>query len=284
MAKVGIVTDTTNCLPPELIKEYNITVAPMTYTMEGKTYRDGVDITSNEFYKIFKNLTQPTYSAGVTIKDFLEAFKRLGKTTNDILAIVISDGLSATYKAALSARELMKSDAPGINIEVLDSRTVLGAMGFIVLEAAKATQEGKNLNQVLEVANNMMPRVHWMFMVETLKYLIKCGRAPKVGGWVGEMLNVKPIMGMSGPAGVVQPIDKVRGKGKAIARMVELTKKEVGEKPAHIIVHFAEMREDGEKLKEIFTSEIRSAEVSISEFTPIMMLSTGPVLGVSFYT
>jgi DegV family protein with EDD domain len=283
MATVGIVTDTTNCLPLELIKEYNITVAPMTYTMEGKTYRDGVDITSDEFYKIFKNLTQPTYSAGVTIKDFLEAFENLGKTTNDILAIVISDGLSATYKAALSARELMKSDSPGINIEVLDSRTVLGAMGFIVLEAAKAAQEGKNLNQVLEVAKNMMPRVHWMFMVETLKYLIKCGRAPKLGGWVGEMLNVKPIMGMSGPAGVVQPIDKVRGKGKATARMVELTKKEVGVKPAHLIVHFAEMREDGERLKEILTSEIRSAEVYISEFTPIMMLSTGHVLGVSFY-
>ena len=283
MAKVGIITDTTNCLPPELIRELEIRIAPMTYTMEGKTYRDGVDITRDDFYKIFKNLTQPTYTTGVTIKDFLEAFRKTGETTSDILAIVISGGLSATYKAALSAKELMQSEAPGIKIEVLDSRTVLGALGFIVLEAARGAKAGMDLNQVLEIAKNMMPRVRWMFMVESLKYLIKCGRAPKVGGWVGEMLNVKPILGMSGPAGVVQPIERIRGRDKAIVRMIELAKKDIGEKPAHLIIHFAEMAEEGEKLKKLIFPQINSVEVYVSEFTPIMMLSTGPVLGLSYY-
>jgi DegV family protein with EDD domain len=283
MAKVAIVTDTTNCLPPELIKEYDIRIAPMTYTMEGKTYRDGVDITRDEFYGIYKRLTQPTTSTGVTIKDFLDVFRNLKETTSDILAIVISDGLSATYKAALAAKDTMKDEAPGINIEVIDSRTTLGALGFIVLEAAKAAKAGMGLNQVLEIAKNMIPRVHWLFMVETLKYLIKCGRAPRFGGWFGEMLNVKPIMGMSGTSGVIQPIDRVRGKDKAMARMVNLAKEQLGERPAHVIVHFAEMAEDGEKLKQMIDPEIKCVELYISEFTPIMLLKTGPILGLSFY-
>ncbi|MFC1910795.1 DegV family protein [Chloroflexota bacterium] len=283
MAKVGIVTDTTNCLPPELIKEYEIKIAPMTYTMEGKTYRDGVDITQDEFYKIYKTLTQPTTSTGVTTKDFLDVFKKLKETTNDILTIVISDDLSATYKAALMAKDIIKGEVPSMNIEVIDSRTVIGALGFIVLEAARAAKAGMNLNQVVEITKNMMHRVHWLFMLETLKYLIQCGRAPKFGGWVGELLNIKPIMGMSSPAGVIQPMGRVRGKNNAIARLVQLSKKELNERPAHVIVHFAEMAGDGEKLKEMISSELNCAELYVSEFTPIMLLKTGPLLGLSFY-
>jgi len=284
MAKVGIVTDTTNVLPPELIKEYDIRIVPMTFTMEDKTYRDMVDITTSEFYRIYRKLTKPPTTSGAMTADFLDAFRKLGKTTNSIACIIISADLSATYKAAHAAKDIMKDEAPGVNIEIIDSRTVIGALGFIVLEAARAAKDGKDLNQVVEVAKSMIPRVHLLLMVETLKYLIRGGRAPKVGGWVGEMLRVKPIMGISDAGGVLQPMGRVRTKNKAMAHLVEMGKEKLGgKKPAHVIIHFADLREDGERLKEMVSSQLDCSELYISELTPVMLIHTGPLLGLSFY-
>ncbi len=285
MAKVGIVTDGTNCLPLELIREYDIRVAPMGMVMGDKFYRDTIDITTSEFWKIFRTLPKLPTTTGAVMEELANRFRELSKTTDTIACILVSADLSAaSHQAALNAKDIVKKEVPGLNIEIVDSRTTLGAMGFIVLEAAKAAKDGKDLSQIIEVVKGMTPRVHWMAMLETLRYLIKGGRAPKVGGWIGEMLDVKPIIGMSGDSGVIQALGRARTRTKAMPRLVELAKESLGgKKPVHMLVHYGEIIEDGEKLKEMVSSQLDCAELYLTELTPVMCTHTGPMIGLSFY-
>lgn len=283
MSKVGIVTDTINCLPAELIKEYDIRVVPLGLSINGQPYRDQVDITSDEFWKRFPEMKE--FSTGApALGDFTSVFKELGKSTDSIVCIVISKALSATHEAAVQARDMFKSENPNLNIEIVDSRTATGAQGFIVLEAARAARAGKSLAEVLQVVQDMIPRAKFVLGMETLKYLIKSGRAPKTA-YMGELLQVKPITGMVNNTGLVEYLGRAMGKQKAMAKLVDLVKEHIDtSKPIHIIIHYTDRIEDGEKLRDLVTSRFNCAEVYLTPFTPVISGHTGPVVALSFYS
>ncbi len=284
MSKVGIVTDSTNCLSPELIKEYKIQMASVHLIIEGKDYRDQVDITPTEFWRIFKDLKeQPTTSAAGP-GDWASAITEMAKSTDNIVCITLSKALSATHEAAVQAREVAKTETPNLNIEIVDSKTATGALGFIVLEAARAARAGKSLAEVVQVAQDMISRVKFFMSPDTLKYLIKIGRAPKTA-LLGEFLQVKPIIGMVNGTGLVENLGRVRTKRKAMVKMADMVKDYIDTaKPVHVMVHYTDCIEDGEELKEIVTSQYNCAEAYLTEFTPVMASAMGPVVGLSFYS
>jgi len=285
MAKVGIVTESTNCLPPELIKEYDIRVVPYTVVIEDKPYRDGIDITTGEFLKILKTAKKLPTSAAPAVGDLIDIFKELSQTTDNIVFIHTSAALSAaTQEVGLTAKDFMKKETPKVNIELVDSRISVGGLALIVLEAARAAQASKDLEQVIEVAKDMIPRVQWLATLETLHYLIKGGRAPKVSGWIGEMLSIKPIIGMFDALGTVQAVGRARTKGKAIARLVEIAKERLNEKrQVHMLIQYAGFADDVEKLKEMLGSQLDCAELYLSELSPVACVHTGGILMLSFY-
>ena len=283
MSRVGIVTDSINCLPAELIKEYNIRVVPEGMNINCKAYRDQVDITSSEFWKLFPEMKEFTTGAP-SLGDFTDIFETSGKSTDSIVCIVVSKALSATHEAAVQAREMVKSEYPHLSIEIIDSRTAAGAQGFIVLEAARAAQAGKNMAEVVRVTQDMIPKVKFVIAMETLKYLIKSGRAPKTAV-IGDLLQVKPIIGMVNNTGVVENLGRVRGKRKAIAKLIDMVKENIGtNKPVHFMVHYTDRIEDGEELKDIVTSQFNCAEAYLTPYTPVMSGHTGPVVALSFYS
>jgi len=284
MSKVAIVTDSTNCLPAELIKEYDIHIGSVNLVLDGKVFRDQFEITPAEFWSLFKDLRELPTTSAVNPGDFKGIFTKLGKSTDSIAVIVISKGLSASYEAALEARELAKSEHPGLNIEIVDTKTTAGALGFVVLEAARAAQAGKSLAEVVQVAQNMIPRVKFFAGLETLKYLIKGGRAPKTA-YLGEILQIKPIVGMTNNSGVIENLGRVRGKRKCQLKMADMINKHIDtNKPVHLMVHYSDNIEDGEKLRDIVTSQYNCTEVYLTPFTPVMATHTGPVLSLTFYS
>ena len=283
MSKVGIMTDTINCLPEELIKEYDIRVVPLGLSINGQPYRDQVDITSAEFWKIFPEIKQFTTGAPA-MGDFTSIFADLSKSTDSIVCIVVSKALSATYEAAVQAREMFKSEHPSVNIEIVDSRTAAGAQGFIILEAAHAAKAGRSLAKVVQAAQDMIPRVKFVVAMETLKYLIKGGRAPKTA-YIGEFLQVKPIIGMVNNTGLVENLGRVRGNHKAMAKLVDMVKDYIDtNKPVHMMVHYTDNIEDGEKLRDMVTSQYNCAELYLTPYTPVMGCASGPVVALSFYS
>ena len=284
MPKVGIVTDSTNCLPVELIKEYDIRVGSVILIMEGKSYRDQVDITPSEFYRRQKELREIATTSGVSAGDFADIFRDLSKSTDSILCLPLSKALSVTYNSAVQAREIVKAESPNINIDIIDTKTTTGSLGWIALEAARAAQAGKSLAEVVQVAQDMIPGVKFVAALDTLRYLVKGGRAPKVAGLFGDLIQMKPIIGMLNLSGEVEMVAKVRTKRKALVRMVEVAKKYLDpDKPAHVIVQYADVIEEGERLKELVTSEFNCEELYMTEFTPVMCVHTGPLVGLAFY-
>ena len=283
MSKVGIVTDTINCLPAEVIKEYDIRVVPVALSINGQPYRDQIDITSDEFWKVFPDMKEFTTGAP-PMGDYLSILTDLSKSTDSIMCVFVSKALSAINEAAVQAVEIFKTEQPGVNIEIVDSRTAAGAQGFIVLEAARSAQAGKSLAEVIQVAQDMILRAKFVTAMDTLKYLIKSGRAPKTA-YIGELFQVKPLIGMVSNTGLVENLGRVNGKQKAMAKLVDLMKKYIDiSKPIHLNVHYTNRIEDGEKLRDLVTSQLNCAEVFLTPYTPVMAGHTGPVVALSFYS
>jgi DegV family protein with EDD domain len=283
MAKVGIVTDTISCLDPAKVKEYGIKMVPISLNINSKGYRDLVDLTPDEFWRIFPNIKE--FSTGApALAEYINIFEELSKTTDNIACTFVSKALSATFEVALQARDIFQKDHPDIKIEIIDSRTAAGAQGFIVLEMARAAEAGKSLADVVNVANEMIPKVRFVCALETLKLLIKIGRAPKTA-YMGELFHVKPIIGMINNTGIVENLGRARGMEKTMEKMVKLMEPYIDRnKPAHISVHYSNSIIEGEKLKKLVTDSFPVGEMYFTPYSPVMCGAVGPVIAVAFYS
>jgi len=283
MAKVGIVTDTISCLDADKVREYGIRQVPVSLNINGKPYRDLVDLTPDEFWKMFPDIKD--FNTGApALAEYTRIFEELSQTTDSIACTLVSKGLSATLEAAVQARDLFQKDHPNVKIEIIDSRTAAGAQGFIALEMARAAAAGKSLAEVVEVANNMVPRVRFVCALETLKLLIKSGRAPKTA-YMGELFQVKPIIGMVNNTGLVENLGRARGMEKTMQKLVELAGQYIDpNKPAHFNIHYSNSISDGEKLKEMVVSKFKYEELYFTPYSPVMCGSVGPVVAIAFYS
>ena len=284
MSKVGIVADSASCLPPELIERYDIRIAPVILIINGKSYQDQIDITADEFYRLQKESKTAISTSAVAPGVFADIYKSLAEQTDKIICLPHSSGLGATCESAMQARDIVKQELPDVSIEVIDTRTAAGAQGFVVLEAARAVAEGKSFAEVVEVTQAMVSRVKWLVALETLTYLIRGGRAPKFAGSIANLIQMKPIIGMTNGGSAVDFSDKVRTFPKAMARLVEIVKKQVEPgKPVHFMVHYSDSIEKGEHLKQMLAAEFECEEVYINHVTPAISCHMGPVVGLSFY-
>jgi DegV family protein with EDD domain len=282
VSRVGIVTDSTCCIPKDLVKEYDIRIVPVGMVIDRKPYRD-TDLDNEEFWRLFYSAKEPVTTSAVSTGDIEQAFTDLGKQTDSIVCILLSRVLSATYQSAEQAKEMVLSENLKLKIEIIDSRCSTGAMGFIVLEAARAAQAGKSLEEVTKVAQDMVPRVKYFIGMDTLKYLIRIGRAPKMAV-IGDMFGIKPIVGMVNNTGFVENLGRARGKQKCMQQMVDMIKDYIDEsRPIHVMVHYTDSIEAGEELKDMVTSRYHCSEVYFTPYTPVMAAATGPVVAVVFY-
>jgi DegV family protein with EDD domain len=283
MAKVRIITDSIACLPPEKVKEYGIKIVPVSLSINGKAYRDLVDLQPNDFWKMFPSIKEFTTGAPA-INEFTDIFSELSKTTDNIACVFVSKALSATGEAGVQARDLFLKDHQGVNIEIIDGKTAAGAQGFIALEMARAAEAGKNMTEVMQVANEMTKKARFVCALETLKLLIKIGRAPKTA-YMGELFQVKPIIGMVNNTGLVENLGRARGMEKTMVKLVDLMGQYVdNSKPAHVNVHYSNSLEDGNKLKDLVTSRFNCTELYLTPYSPVMCGAVGPVVAVSFYS
>lgn len=283
MSQVGIVTESVSCVPANIVKELGIQVVPVGLVINGKRYQD-TDLTSEEFWKLFSEAKGAATTTGISPEGFVKAYQELSKSTDNIICIVLSHKLSVIHQSAVQAAEILKQENPNLTIEVIDSNTTTGATGFLVIEAARAAQAGKSLTDIVQLVKDMMPKVKWLMAMDTLKYLIRGGRAPKVAV-LADIAGIKPITGMVSGLGVVESLARARGKLKAMAKLVELMKAHIDtSKPVHLMVHYTDSIATAEKLRDMIASQIKCAEVHLSPFTPVMAVHTGPVVAISFYS
>lgn len=271
MSKVAIVTDSTACIPKELRTQYQIQVGPQVLIWGNETFEDGVDIVPDEFYKRLSTTKIMPSSSQVAFKSFETIFKDIQERGDQVLAILISEKLSGTIDTAVKVKQFLADAA----IEIVDSQTTAMAMGFIVLEVAKAAEQGASLAECKALAENLRGNTGIVFAVDTLEFLHRGGRIGGATRLLGSALNIKPILELTG--GRIEPLEKVRTRSKSIGRIVEIIAEHVGErKPVKLATMHANSQEDAIQLEALATKKIDADESILTDLSPVVGTHVGP--------
>ena len=273
---VKIVTDSAADLPPTLAEELGITVVPVYLRFGDEIYRDRVDISEDEFYHrllhdpIHPSTTQPTP------QDFAETYQKLSQEADGIISIHISSRLSGTYNSAIQGKQLVEDGCP---IEVVDSQTVSIANGLIAMEAAKIARSRKSLEQVVAEVKQIIPSIHLLILLDTLKYLAKGGRIGKAKALLGSILNVKPLLTVKD--GELVPAGQVRTRSQGIQRLFNFAKNAVGIQDLSIV--YSTTPDEAQILAERIGSIFPQERITLARVGPALGVHAGPgALAIGF--
>jgi DegV family protein with EDD domain len=213
---VKIITDSSASIPSPVVKELGITVVPSIIRFGEKVYRDGVDLTTEQFYeRLTTDKTFPTTSTP-TPQSFVDAYEKLADEADEVVVITISQKLSAVGEVARQAMDLAKKRP---RVEIIDTGWALMSQGLIVITAARAAKDGASLDEVLEVARRNIPRTDLRMAFDTLKYLERGGRIGKAQALLGSMLKINPILGLKD--GEIYPVGREHSRSKAIENLYD---------------------------------------------------------------
>jgi len=266
---VKIVTDSVADLPSQVAKELGITVIPILIRWGEELYRDGIDLTSEQFYERLKRSKIPPTTSVPSPGTFAEAYDKLAEETSEILAIIVTSRLSGTYNVALQSIGLMKRKC---RVEVIDSKCGAMAEGFVVMKAAKAAQLGASLDEVIEVVRRNIPRADFLATFDTLEYLKRGGRIGKAQAFLGSILRVHPIITLRD--GVIEPAGRTRSRAKAIDRLCEfaMSYSHIEE----IAIEEATTPDEAERIAERLDAKFPKERIYRSKPSPVIGAHTGP--------
>ena len=272
---VKVVTDSLGDIPSEVAEELGITIIPVTVLFGTESFRDGIDLTTDQFYhKLMHTKPLPT-TAIPTLSVFVETYDKLAEETDEIAVITNSHKLSASYEATLQAIGLMKRKC---RVEAVDSLWAVMAQGLIVIAAAKAAKTGASLDEVVDLTQKNIPRADVRMVFDTLDYLKEGGRIGKAQAFLGSKLRVTPILGIRD--GEVFPFARERSRAKAMDYLYNF---------ASGFSHIEEMAvedattlDEADKLVERLGSLFPKERIYRAKVSPVVGAHVGPhVLGAA---
>ncbi|WMM23282.1 DegV family protein [Tissierella sp. MB52-C2] len=275
MSKIKIVVDSTGYITKEYAEREDVAIVPLNYVFGGETSKESFPGEFDDFYsklsstKLFPSTSQP--STG----DFLDVFiKSFEEGYDEIIAILLSSKLSGTYNSATLAKNMLE----GKKITIIDSINAASNLRFLVEDAVAMAKEGKSSGEIENHINSKKLGMHIYLTTETLEYLSRGGRLSSVQAAVGNLLNIKPIIELKD--GELQLLEKLRGKNKAIASIIDKVPEDV-EKIG--ICHIMDM-DSAIKFKTILEEKFPNALISIDELGPVIGSHLGPKgIGICFY-
>jgi DegV family protein with EDD domain len=272
MQEIVVITDTDSSIPFAIAANYNIHQIPMTINFGEESYEAVYALNdADTFRRIDKEGRLPTTAAPSPGK-FITAFKNaFDSGAQKIVCLCVSKEVSATYTAALTARESF----PENEILVIDSRSLSMGLGYLALAAAEAASQGKSIDEISTIIEDLQPRTHLFAALSTLKYLSMGGRVSNLAASMGNMLNVKPILTIQD--GKLDLLERVRTQKKAWERVIELSAIKTGEKQ---IDKMCVLHVNAPDMAEQFASEIRTrmrcpTDIPLVEVTPGLSVHSG---------
>ena len=269
-------TDSDSDLPFHLKEQYDIPVVYMPYALDGKEYFDdlGQMLDHKSYYDMMRNGAAPVTSA-LNEESYLEYFEPVLKE-KDLLFVAFSSKLSCTLQAVYSARKKLLEKYPERKFIVVDTLRISGPMTLLILKAHEMYRAGKPMDEVADWLEKNKLRAQAYFIVDDLKYLKRGGRISAAAATVGTMLDLKPIITES-PDGTLTANDKIRGRKKAIAFIVDkMVENRPDPKESPIIVLNADSREDAERAKALVEQKLPGADVMIENVGPVIGAHAGP--------
>jgi DegV family protein with EDD domain len=280
MNHVAIVIDSASCLPQEIKGEYEIELVPLKIHNRDKTYLDAIDITPQQVYSLLRADEILTTSAPPP-GTFLEIFHRLATKAREILCLTVASTYSATFSSMQSAIDTAKKQLPKLRIELVDCYTGSAAQALIALTAARAAKLGDNLNQIISKVNQVIPKAEITVVLDTLKYLERGGRAPKVGAWATSLLKLKPVV--INRMGHAHFLGMVRSRAQGIERMIRAMREKIGSNRISAIIVHSKLETEAKELERRLHSEFSCNETYVTEVTAVVAVHLGPgAIGIAF--
>jgi DegV family protein with EDD domain len=267
----GVVTDSTADLPSEWARRYGIQVVPLTVNFGSQSYRDGVDLDGPGFYSMLRDAKRLPTTAAPSPGDFAAVYERLRNDCEGCISIHLAGAISATVESArLGAQSL-----EGFRVEVVDSGSLSMAMAFLCRLAA----EQPSLGEAVSAVSARVPRLRILALLDTLRYVEMGGRVTRAQAMIGNMLDLKPILGMA--HGEIKGLDRVRTRSRAIPRLVELLKAELPLE--NVAIMHAQAPDEAERIRSQLQAELPDLELELGELGAVLGTHTGPgALGLAF--
>jgi len=261
----AVVTDSTADLPDEWRERYGIEIVPLKVLFGKETFRDRVDMTSDEFFtRLAASTSLPTTSAP-SPGEFAEVYRRLAADHNGCISIHIGARLSATAEAARVGAQAVE----GFKVNVIDSQTVSMPMAFLCRVAAQCN----SLDEATAAVEQRVKKCRVLALLDTLRYLEMGGRLSRAQAMIGTMLDLKPLLLVSENA-EIKPVDRVRTRSRAIPRMVEFFRSEM---PVETVaVMHAQAKDEAEQIAGELRRELPDLEIPIGQIGCVLGTHTGP--------
>lgn len=278
MKKIYIITDSTADLSQEYIKQKNIIMIPLTVTYKGVSYRDRIDINTEELLQMLKHGGELPKTSQINPRNFYDVYSKLIQEDCDIISIHISSGLSGTYQSAIIAKQMLNAR----NIHVIDSRSVSHGTGLLVMEAQKMAENGIDVISIVDRITELSKRLKVAFIVDTLEYLKKGGRLSGTQAAIGTLLNIKPIIHTD--EGKLVIYDKARGMKKAQMCLINYIKQSDFDRNLGFAVGSIDYNETTLEFVKTLKNETGIEDIIKADVGTVVATYSGPgVLGVYFF-
>jgi DegV family protein with EDD domain len=273
--RVAVVTDSTACLPADVVERHGLTVVPLQVVVGGRSLAEGVDVTSDEVAQALREW-RPVTTSRPSPQTFAEAYRSLGAA--EVVSVHLSADLSGTADAARVAARQVADEK--IAVTVVDSRSLGMGLGFVAVAAARAALDGAGADAVARVARRLAPEVAIWLYVDTLEYLRRGGRIGAAAAVVGSALSVKPLLHLVD--GRLEPLERVRTTGRALARLEELAVREAGDREVDVAVQHLAAPERAREVADRLGARLPKARsMHVGEVGAVVGAHVGPgMLGV----
>ncbi|WBO90571.1 DegV family protein [Bacillus tropicus] len=279
---VKIITDSAADLPVELLQAYDIDLIPLRVYDEAETeYLDGVTLESVTLLQ--KMREGAVYRTSLpSLETFQEKFVSYAKEGNPCIYLAFSSELSGTYQSSVLIKEEVKETYANLDLEIIDTKCASLGQGLVVLEAAKMAKDGASKEDILKRVDFLMNHMEHIFTVADLQYLVRGGRLSKVAGFIGGLLNIKPILNVE--EGKLVPLEKVRGKKKVLSRIVDIMEERGKELKGQTIgMTHGDDLETAEALKALITERFGCEVFIVNTIGAAIGAHTGPGVITLFF-
>lgn len=276
-----VIVDSASDIPSNSAISAGIVTVPMPVTIDGKTFLEGVNLSSKDFYVQFNSFKELPKTSQPNPNILLEEYEKALSAGNEVVAIHLSSGLSSTFSTAQMMRELASIPE---RVHIIDSLGASFGYGLLALFAQKTLSTVASWEEAEDKILDFRNNLRYIFTLDLLDYLVKGGRVNKAVGMIGGLLDVKPILHIT-PQGKIEPFAKVRSRRAAIRKLVEVMEQEITFPERQVIgISHSSCYEDAQILVDEIHQRFTFKDILISEIGCVVGSHTGPGTLALFYT
>ncbi|MHB8781751.1 MAG: DegV family protein [Candidatus Geothermincolia bacterium] len=280
MGGIGIITDSTSGMTAEMADEYDIKVLPLKLMFEDETFLDGVNLSDRDFLRKLETSPKLPTTSQPTPGEFMQAYEDMGKKYDHILSVHISSRISGTIESAMAAARNLKD----LKIDIIDSKVTSISLLILVQRLAKAVREGLNVDAVMELSRKVISHLDLYLTVDTLEYLHKGGRIGAAQNLVGSVLKLRPVLFYQ--EGIVDALEKVRGRQKSLQRLVELAAEKLKGVKTQLGIAYFQDKAAAEEVRDMALKSLNvdPADVLMNRTSAVVAAHASPgAVGIGFF-